>query len=92
MFIYFYVCRILTFFKSVSAISNSAYPFLITESWIRALSNFFFSHAIFSVVALSIYSLRLTTILHFTKNQRSDTDFGSIPPNDDEGWPMKSLI
>lgn len=92
MFIYFYVCRILTLFKSVSAFSNSAYPFLLTESWIRAPSNTFFPHAIFSGVALSIYSLRLATILYFTKNQRSDTDFGSIPPNEDEGWPMKSLI
>jgi hypothetical protein len=90
MFIYFFVCRFLTFFKSVSYISTTAYPFLIPESRIRALANYFFSHAIFTGVALSIYSLHGATFSYFTKNQRSDTDFGSSLLNDDEGWPMNS--
>ncbi len=90
MFIYFYVCRFLTFFKSVSAISTTAYPILITESWIRALANSFSYYALFTGVALSIFSLRSATISHFTKNQRSDTDFRSSFLNDDQGWPMNS--
>ena len=90
MFIYFYECRFLTFFRSICAISADASPFLIIESRILAFANSYTSYTLSTGVSLSIYSLRNAPISHFTKNQRSDTDFGGIPPNDDKGWPMNS--